>query len=169
MPSVPFGHPPPCFLLAQATTSFLIEEFKYRDVDRSGGIDRHELREVMEGLGIELTTEAYDQLLKTYGVKDKWGERQIDQDNFIQMLAPYMRTSPSDNLTEDQLIAMKRNFSRVDTDGSGTIDSGELKTLLIAAGKQVSDKQVEAILAKYDADQNGVLNFDEFVTMVLSP
>jgi Ca2+-binding EF-hand superfamily protein len=79
------------------------------------------------------------------------------------------RPVQSDALNEEELLTLKRQFSRVDTNGDGTIDVQELGALLSKTGRQVPEDEVQRILKKYDTDHSGSLNFDEFVEMILMP
>jgi len=61
-------------------------------------------------------------------------------------------------------MAVKQLFELADMDGNGTIDKEELKTALYKLGfTHLKDKQIEAILNRADADDNCVIDYDEFV------
>merc|ERR1711903_383750 len=57
-------------------------------------------------------------------------------------------------LTEDQVAEIKEAFDLFDTDGSGSIDTNELKVAMKALGMD----------AKSDGD--GTIDFDEFLAMM---
>jgi Ca2+-binding EF-hand superfamily protein len=122
--------------LLPATTRLLQKEFKKYDKDGSGGVDEFELRQVMQDYGVELSKSAHKTLMKKYGIKSDLGgkknsaAKQIKEEAFLEMMAPYMRLAPSENISEEQLKNLKTTFSRVDADGSGFIDAKELKALL---------------------------------------
>ena len=59
-------------------------------------------------------------------------------------------------------------FTALDADGSGSIDAFELARLLSQHGIKVSDQEMEVLLARYDADQNGKIDVQEF-TRFLQP
>lgn len=59
-------------------------------------------------------------------------------------------------------------FMALDADGSGSIDAFELARLLSQHGIKVSDQEMEVLLARYDADQNGKIDVQEF-TRFLQP
>lgn len=61
-------------------------------------------------------------------------------------------------------LAVKKLFELADMDSSGTVDAQELKVALRKLGfSHLSDKQIETILGRADADENCVLDYDEFV------
>ena len=61
-------------------------------------------------------------------------------------------------------MALKKLFELADVDGSGAVDREELKAALLKLGfDHLGDKQIDAILARADADDNCVIDYDEFV------
>lgn len=61
-------------------------------------------------------------------------------------------------------MALQKLFELADMDGNGTIDRDELKVALRKLGfTHLSDDQVDKILARADADDNCVIDYDEFV------
>lgn len=61
-------------------------------------------------------------------------------------------------------MALKKLFELADVDGNGTIDREELKLALKKLGfTHLSDDQIDKILARADADDNCVIDYDEFV------
>merc|ERR1711865_1484 len=68
------------------------------------------------------------------------------------------------------LAKLQATFNRVDTNGSGQIDDQELceilKGFFKAAAVEMVVKQVKKLIDTYDKNQNGVLEFVEFVEMV---
>lgn len=63
---------------------------------------------------------------------------------------------------------LKTAFRMFDTDGSGTIDVSELRTLL--GGEEFRDvyteKQLQSAINEVDADGNGEIDFEEFMIMM---
>jgi len=61
---------------------------------------------------------------------------------------------------------VKKLFDEIDTDGSGSISTDELKEALKRAGKTPTNDQIKKLLEKFDADGNGTLEWDEYATMI---
>ncbi len=66
---------------------------------------------------------------------------------------------------------VQASFSSVDTDGSGHIDSSELKNALTELSKQAeigapSDDEVAAAMKELDTDQDGKVSTEEFGVLV---
>ena len=53
-------------------------------------------------------------------------------------------------------------WSEVDADGSGTLDSGEVKGVLLRMGRKEEDIDLPAVLAAVDADGSGDVDYKEF-------
>lgn len=53
-----------------------------------------------------------------------------------------------------------------DKDGDGTITSAELASVMRALGQQPTEEELEMMINSVDTDQNGVIDFDEFVAIM---
>jgi len=74
---------------------------------------------------------------------------------------------PDDMFSEE--AELKRVFDTCDADGSGAIDKGELALLLARAGVSlvsITSEMLEELMAPFDEDDSGTLNFDEFRELV---
>jgi hypothetical protein len=61
---------------------------------------------------------------------------------------------------------VREAFARFDANRSGRLDHTELRAALRAFGLDVDSQQATAILQQYDADGNGLLDVDEFRSLV---
>jgi len=68
-----------------------------------------------------------------------------------------------DKLSEEQVAEVREIFSHYDTDGNGVIDVGEFSNLLNALDADLTDEQIKAGLNSLDDNQNGMIEFDEFI------
>jgi hypothetical protein len=59
-------------------------------------------------------------------------------------------------------------FDQFDTDGSGGIDSKEFGTLLASLDIVWDDAKIEATVKDIDSDENGLIDFKEFITWFLA-
>lgn len=71
-------------------------------------------------------------------------------------------------LTPSQLVEIHTAFKRFDRDGDGHIEPKEIKTVMGNIGVHVSDEKASAIIASVDTDGNGMIEFDEFVSIMAS-
>ena len=84
--------------------------------------------------------------------------------SFEQFLPIYEDLSKKkDQSTEEDFIEGLRVF---DKDGSGMINSAELRHLLTTLGERLTDEEVEQLLSGLE-DKHGNVNYEEFVRMLL--
>ncbi|GAQ86360.1 calmodulin [Klebsormidium nitens] len=89
------------------------------------------------------------------------------------------RSSSRRNLTEDQLAntwpyitraqvrEFKEAFAIFDKDGDGSITCNELGMVMKSLGQKPTDAELLQMVKEVDADQNGEIDFPEFLTMML--
>jgi len=67
-------------------------------------------------------------------------------------------------LTPEEIAMLRREFDKIDKDGSGDISRQEFALFYNAVmGVQLSPRELEEYFDKLDSDGNGVLSFEEFV------
>merc|ERR1712205_219778 len=69
-------------------------------------------------------------------------------------------------LTEDQVAEIKEAFDLFDTDGSGSIDTNELKVAMKALGMDAKSDEIRKLINDIDSDGDGTIDFDEFLAMM---
>ena len=79
-----------------------------------------------------------------------------------------MSRKPKFGLDSEQLEEIREAFNLFDTDGSGSIEVKELKAAMRALGFQVKKAEIRKMVADVDKDENGSIEFDEFVDMMTS-
>lgn len=67
------------------------------------------------------------------------------------------------NFSEEDL---RDAFNQVDTNGSGTIDAGELLVLCQRCGVNCTQIKVDNFLASHDLNHDGNLTFEEFKSCI---
>lgn len=70
-------------------------------------------------------------------------------------------------LSEEQIAEFKEVFQIFDTDGNGTICQTELGIVLRALGQTPTDEEVQELLQEADTNENGVIEFNEFLTVLI--
>ncbi len=71
-------------------------------------------------------------------------------------------------LTEDQKQEIREAFDLFDTDGSGTIDTKELKVAMRALGCESSKEELRKLVSQVDKDGSGTVDFTEFLDIMTS-
>jgi len=124
--------------------------FQLYDLDGSGTINTRELSAVLYKLGYTFSPDNVDIIIQ---IVDDNMDGVL---NFKEFLAFY-----------DFLEYLKSLFESADTNANGSIDRGELKSLLEKAGYSFSDKQVELFFKMCDEDGSGVLELADFFALTL--
>lgn len=75
------------------------------------------------------------------------------------------RARPADTNKAAQL---KDQFRRLDADGNGTLDLGELSVFLRIMNPRMTDNDLKVLFANIDRDHNGRVDFNEFVDYVFA-
>merc|ERR1712084_184752 len=70
------------------------------------------------------------------------------------------------DITEEQKQEIKEAFDLFDTDGSGNIDSKELKVAMRALGFEPKREEIKKLISEVDKDGSGVIDFPEFLDMM---
>jgi centrin-1 len=69
-------------------------------------------------------------------------------------------------LTEEQRNEIKEAFDLFDTDGSGSIDSKELKVAMRALGFEPRKEEIKRMISEVDKDGSGTIEYPEFEEMM---
>jgi calmodulin len=72
----------------------------------------------------------------------------------------------ADLLSVEQIAELKEAFSVFDRDGDGTITVQDLTDVFKTMGQSISPQGAKRMVEEADMDQNGVVDFPEFLTMV---
>ena len=75
-----------------------------------------------------------------------------------------MRRRLRDIDTEEEMIEAFKVFDR---DSNGLISFAELKFVMTRIGEQVTNEDIQEIIDAGDADNDGCLNYEEFVKMMI--
>lgn len=134
------------------------EAFNTFDKDRSGTITTKELLTVMRSIGQNPTEDEILNLVVEYDVN---GDGTIDFDEFCEMM---LKT----NKDIDQSVEIREAFKIFDRDGNGYIDAKEFKDVITRMGSCLTAAEAEEFLSEADINQDGKLDYHEFLTMMLS-
>ena len=66
-------------------------------------------------------------------------------------------------LSAEQVASLQTTFNTMDVNGDGFVTKEELKTLLAGLGGEVTDVQVDEMIAAADENGDGKISFEEFV------
>lgn len=132
------------------------EAFSLFDRDGDGRITTKELGTVMRSLG-QNPTEA--ELQKMAVEADKDGSGTIDFPEFLSLMAKKMRDADSEE-------EMREAFRVFDKDGNGYISAAELRHIMTNLGEKLTDEEVDEMIREADVNDDGEVNYEEFVRMM---
>ncbi|XP_072035022.1 myosin-2 essential light chain-like isoform X2 [Amphiura filiformis] len=134
--------------------------FSLFDTKGDSKIDSTQVGDVIRALG-QNPTEA--DIKKISNEMDPKGDKRISFEEFIpQFLAYSKRSTPG---TVEDFIDGLRVFDR---DGNGTISSAELRHVLSALGERLTDDEIDQLMQGGVVDQQGEVNYEEFVKLMMS-
>lgn len=90
-----------------------------------------------------------------------FGESEAKDMTLSQEIAPEKEVTE-----EDQ--AIQRSFVKMDKDQDGYISKRELKAALMETGEEVTDEDVHTLFYLADINEDGLIDFAEFKTLILS-
>eukprot|EP01043_Picozoa_sp_COSAG02_P046739 COSAG02_NODE_4402_length_5402_cov_2.660947_1_plen_1328_part_10 len=167
---------------ALAETERLRALFDEMDADKAGSLSPGEVKVLLENIGFKLSKK---KLAKAFEVMDADGSGQIDFEEFIawhdslteeereelRLMADQARQASVDEAdrkeqakvaTAAEKKRMRAVFNKMDDDGSGELDRGEIRTLLTKLGLKLNKKKQDKAFKAMDADGSGEISFDEF-------
>ncbi|XP_014506160.1 calcium-dependent protein kinase 17-like [Vigna radiata var. radiata] len=132
----------------------LKEMFRGMDTDNSGTITIEELKQGLAKQGTKLTEQEVKQLMEA---ADADGNGTIDYDEFITATMQMNRMNREEHLYTA--------FQYFDKDNSGFITTEELEQALREFNMH-DGRDIKEILVEVDGDNDGRINYDEFVAMM---
>lgn len=135
------------------------EAFAMFDLDGSGAIETHELREVLDKLGEPATDEEIQEMIE---LVDENGDNEIDFEEFLTLMRLRMGESG-----DDAEANLKAVFDIFDADKSGYIDRDEMRRLMKKLAQDLNEEEISAIMEEVDTDGDGEISFEEFKSLMI--
>lgn len=129
--------------------------FNHFDENKDGKISPLELQQCVRKFGGELSeTEAE----KAVDCLDFDGDGFLSFDDFCKFI--------EGTEEEEKVCDLKEAFKMYDMDGCGCITPKSLKRMLSRLGESKSIDECKLMIARFDLNGDGVLDFDEFKVMM---
>jgi len=163
--------------------------FKIGDKDGNGTLDKAELAALLGWSGFKFDVTSVEQLIATC---DKNGDGVIEYAEFVDLMLHHCRIDDSASasvvrkpasessmqkprkkldVTKYSEVQLKRYMEHLfkigDKDGNGTLDKAELAALLGWSGFKFDLTSVEQLIATCDKNGDGVIEYAEFVDLML--
>ena len=136
----------------------LQDVFDQFDKDKDGKISGLELGNAMVSMGQNPTEEEINEMMREVDLNQ---DGKIDFDEFMILMT---RRSP-DTQTEEEVINAFRVF---DKEGNGLIASSELKHIMMTIGDKMTEEEADEMVNEADIDEDGMINYEEFVRMMMA-
>ncbi|KAK8899880.1 Centrin-3 [Tritrichomonas musculus] len=131
------------------------EAFDIFDSDKSGSIDRHELRVALRAMGFDATKDEVTRIMKQY-----------DPDATGLVNFPAFQKIVEEKLAqrrpEDEIQKAYNLFA----DGQDGISINSLRRITRELGETLNDEELKAMIDEFDQDHDGKINYEEFLTIV---
>ena len=132
--------------------------FELFDKDKDGTITVKELANVMKTLNQDPSEHELAEMINEVDID---GNGAIDFDEFVQLMNRRCKETDA----EEEVI---NAFKVLDKEGGGMISSSELRHLMTTLGDKLTEDEVDEMIREADFDGNGVINYEEFVRMMMT-
>ncbi|CAG9460947.1 unnamed protein product [Pedinophyceae sp. YPF-701] len=135
------------------------EAFNLFDRDGDGAISALELGTAMRSLGANPTEREIKDMMDRLDVDEKGT---VDFKDFCELMEEKLQDENAP--TEESL---KAAFKVFDKDDSGFISAQELIQIMKSLGEPLSKTEISDMMAEAGIDQDGQVNYSEFVRLIL--
>lgn len=144
--------------LTEGQLHALRECFDEHDYEGTGYIDGYELGDLLREAGfapndhfIQEKTEQHDQ-----------GDLKFTFEDVLEIVNENRSEFSMDNQKEN----LRQAFKVFDKDGNGYIDREEFKSQLQNLGEEMTEEEIDDLIARCDLDGDGKVHYEEFIKMV---
>ena len=118
---------------------------------------------VARQVSMDMSSEKAAELLASYD-KDGSGLMELDEFQELCIALNRLNLNLAGTIDEKDMKAAElwSAFNRFDSNHSGKLDARELRKALATVKVEMDSAQAEELIAKYDKDQSGLMEFDEF-------
>ncbi|KAM6125058.1 uncharacterized protein FYN12_007568 [Phoenicopterus ruber ruber] len=154
--SAPTEEPAPAFPVSEEQRRELREAFDVFDPDGSGLIDVSDLKIAVRTLGCELGKEEMKRIVSEFSEE---GSGKLTFKSFLQVMT---RKMAEPCLKKEILKA----FKVFDCDGTGKISFENLKVVASEVGEDITDEELQEMIAEADVDGDGEVDEQEFLQIL---
>ena len=163
------------FVWPDSDAALTKREFLKFDKDGSGKIDAAELQVAIRSLGLHMSDAEISTMM---AAADKDGDGEIDYAEFEAMIKNSADGAADWNLVRQTLggedaaevsasiLSLKDAFRTFDKDGSGSIDTDELKRAMEHMGLNLTADEIAEMMATADKNEDGEIDLEEFEGMM---
>lgn len=139
------------------------EAFKLFDKDGDGSITTEELGTVMRNLGQFPSMDELKMMLKEIDID---GDGTFCFEEFVQVMANM--GGLCEQSEEDEEKELRQAFTLFDKRGCGYICASDIRAILQCMGEDLTEEEIDEMIAEVDIDGDGRIDYDEFIACVCS-
>lgn len=148
------------FELSEEQRQEVREAFELFDSDKNGLIDAHEMKVAMRALGFEAKREEVLRMMEEVSARDHTGQLLINLQDFTDLM--------TDKIAQrDPRQEMLKAFQLFSDGPQGRISLRSLRRVARELGETLSDDELQAMIDEFDKDQDGEINAEEFLAIML--
>ncbi|EAY18110.1 centrin, putative [Trichomonas vaginalis G3] len=132
------------------------EAFDIFDSDKSGSIDKHELRVAMRAMGFDVSK---NEILEIMENKDPDNTGSINFQAFQEVVGDKMAQ-------RDPIEEIRKAFALFDDDHTGKISIKNLRRVARELGEAMTDDELQAMIDEFDTDKDGYISEAEFIAIM---
>ncbi|EAN99948.1 putative centrin [Trypanosoma cruzi] len=136
------------------------EAFELFDSDKNGLIDVHEMKVSMRALGFDVKKDEVLRMMQDCAARDQHNQPLMDLAGFTDLMTE--RFAQRDPRQE-----MIKAFQLFDENNTGKISLRSLRRVARELGENMTDEELQAMIDEFDTDQDGEINLDEFLAIML--
>ncbi|KAF7265736.1 hypothetical protein GWI33_020819 [Rhynchophorus ferrugineus] len=129
------------------------------DSTKNGTIDREKVRTILTTLGHSYDEKELEQMLAD---EDPEETGTVNLDAFCRVASHFLENEDEEALQKE----LKEAFRLYDKEGNGYIPTSSLREILAALDDQLTNDQLNEMIAEIDTDASGTVDFDEFMEMM---
>jgi len=134
--------------------------FNLLDKNKDGQLSVGELQTMLRNFNIEVPDEL---VLDLFHRCSHTGSGELTELEFLEFVSTHLTDDGPPGTSEDDLLAAFRVF---DKDSNGFITRDELKTAMELMGEQLTDEDVDAMIAMADLNKDGKIDYEEFTKLL---
>lgn len=148
---------------SQSQIRELREAFRLFDKDGDGSISTDELGTVMRNLGQFPSIDELNTMLKEIDID---GDGTFSFEEFVQVMANM--GGLNEQSEEDEEEELRQAFRVFDKSGCGYITPSDLRAVLQNIGEDLTEEEIDEMIAEVDIDGDGRIDFEEFIACMRS-
>ncbi|KRT85713.1 HLH domain-containing protein [Oryctes borbonicus] len=129
------------------------------DSGKKGSIEKEKVRTILNTLGQAYNEAELEALLDE---NDPSGSGLLNFDSFCKVACHFLESEDDEALQKE----LKEAFRLYDKEGNGYIPTSSLREILAALDDQLTNDQLNEMIAEIDTDSSGTVDFDEFMEMM---